>query len=86
MANMYFSDAERGAKPRTKEEIPDTLWSGIIGLIQSELSKQSFAIDFPDECPDGGAVSGTDHHRMSLLLKGEIPEVEWPLQLELKPE
>jgi hypothetical protein len=60
MAGNYFSDSERGAKPRTKEEIPDELWGGIVGLIGSELSKQSFAIDFPEECPDRGAVCGTD--------------------------
>lgn len=85
MVEKYFSDTERGAKPRTSEEISDTLWAGIVGLIESELNKQSFAIDFPDQCSDGGAVAGTDHHRMSLLLRGEIREIEWPLQLESKP-
>jgi len=82
----YFSDRERGAKPRTKEEIPDELWGGIVGLISSELSKHSFAIDFPEKCPDGGAVSATDQQQLSLLLKGEIPQAEWPPRLDSKPD
>ena len=86
MAENYFSDLERGAKPRTKEEIPDELWGGIVGLIGSELSKQSFAIDFPEECPDRGAVFDTDQHQLSLLLKGEIPDIEWPPYSETKPD
>lgn len=86
MVGNYFSDSERGAKPRTKEEIPDELWGGIVGLIGSELGKQSFAIDFPEECPDGGAICGTDQHQLSLLLKGEIPEVEWPPYSGAKPD
>ena len=82
----YFSNSERGAKPRTKEDIPDELWGGIVGIIGSEISKQSFAIDFPEECYDGGAVSGTDQQQLSLLLKGEIPEAEWPPKSESKPD
>lgn len=84
--STYFSDKERAPKPRTKEDIPDELWAGIVGLVASELGKHSFAVDFPYECQDGGAVAGTDEHPLSLLLKGEIPDIQWPLQIEPQPE
>lgn len=84
--STYFSDKERAPKPRTKEDIPDALWAGIMGLVASEIGKNSFAIDFPYECPDGGAVAGTDEHHLPLLLKGEIPDIQWPLQQEPKPD
>ncbi|MEK6792061.1 MAG: hypothetical protein AABY45_10225 [Deltaproteobacteria bacterium] len=86
MVGNYFSDSERGAKPRTKEDIPDELWGGIVGLIGSELSKQSFAIDFPEKCPDGGAVCDTDQPQLMLLLEGEIPQAEWPPQAQSRPD
>ena len=84
--STYFSDKERAPKPRTKEDIPDALWAGIVGLVASELGKNSFAVDFPYECPDGGAVVGTDEHHLLLLLKGEIPDIQWPLQQEPQPD
>lgn len=85
-ASTYFSDKERAPKSRTKEDIPDALWVGIVGLVASELGKNSFAVDFPYECRDGGAVAGTDEHNLSLLLKGEIADIQWPLQQEPQPD
>ncbi len=86
MVGNYYSDSERGIKPRIKEDIPDELWQGLIGLIGSELNKQSFAIDFPELCPDGSEIYNTNQNLLSLRLMGEISEIEWPLRLETKPD
>lgn len=82
----YFSDKELGPPSRTSEEISEAAWGGIIALVKSELNKNSFGLDFPLECPDGGAIAGNDWNNFSLLLRGEIPAVPWPLDPEALPD
>lgn len=47
MNNLYFSDREIGAKPRTKEEIGADVLRGIVSLIESRIDDGSFGIEFP---------------------------------------
>lgn len=75
----YFSDREKGYRPRTSEDISDTVWEGIVGYISSELDKGSFGLDFPLECPDGGAIYGSDAGNLERVLHAEIPDISWPL-------
>lgn len=86
MATSYFSDSESGMKARTEEEISDDLWGSLVGLIQSELGKQSFAYSFPVNCEESGEVYDTDQCQLSLLLKGQIQEINWPLDPSVKPD
>lgn len=48
-------------------------------MVKSELNQNSFGLDFPSECPDGGAVDSNDWDNFSLLLRGEIRGISWPL-------
>ncbi|MBF0186294.1 MAG: stationary phase or STEss regulating sigma factor [Magnetococcales bacterium] len=57
----YFSDQERGKAESTKEDIPDQVWRGIFGHIHSLIDDGSFGESFPETCPDGPAVVGTDY-------------------------
>src|SRR5207249_85730 len=82
----YFSDKELGPRPRTSEEINQLAWGGIVAVVQSELDKNSFGLDFPCECPDGGAVAGNDWNNFSLRLRGEIPSMPWPLRPKPVPD
>ena len=79
---QYFSDQERGPQPRSLETISPTAWGGIIAAVKSAVEDGSFGEDFPETCPDGGAVCGSDSKAFPLALKAEVHGIEWPLQLE----
>lgn len=81
----YFSDRERGPRPRTRLEVEAPAWGGLVALIDSYVKNGSFGIDFPESCPDGRGPTGTDAHSFSLALRAEIPDIEWPLRAESVP-
>ena len=68
----YFSDRQRGSKPGTEEAISPTVWGGVVALIQSLIATGAFAFKFPDLCPDGAGVSGTDENALRLAVQAEI--------------
>jgi hypothetical protein len=53
MSKTYFSDRERGPRPRVNENIAYPAWGGIIAIVESMMAKGYFGLDFPRECPDG---------------------------------
>ena len=79
----YFSDRERGPRPRTGEQLTPEAWGGIVTLIRTLISTGAFGYRYPAMCPDGGGPFGTDEPALSLALRAEIPELEWPLQAPL---
>lgn len=79
MGTDYFSDREVGPPPRTSEDIPETVWGGIVAHVTSLLGNGAFGGDFPDECHDGGAVVGNNERTFSLAVRAEIPDIPWPL-------
>lgn len=81
----YFSDRERGPRPRTKLEIEALPWGGLIALIGSYVSSGGFGIDFPESYPDGRGPTGTDTHAFGLALRAEIPDIDWPLRADTIP-
>lgn len=81
----YFSDRERGPRPRTKLEIEAPSWGGLIALIDSYVSNGGFGVDFPESCLDGYGPTGTDMHAFGLALRAEIPDIEWPLRADTIP-
>lgn len=82
----YFSDKERGPKPRVGEVITAAAWGGIVSLVESLINAGAFGESYPETCPDGAGTIGTNEHSMSLALKGEIPDVEWPLKTTVRVE
>src|SRR5262245_31344246 len=72
----YFSDQERGPRPRIEQEIAGAAWLGIAGLVNSLETAGAFGVDFPQECADGGAIVGTSHSLVQAL-RGDLPELEW---------
>src|SRR5262245_25453310 len=85
MSNAYFSDRERGPRPRIDENIDYPAWGGIIALVESMISKGHFGIDFPKECPDGEGPVGSDERVMVLAMRGDIPGIQWPFEERLLP-
>lgn len=76
----YFSDKERGPIPRINEIISPTVWGGIVAIAQSLISTGAFGFKFPDCCPDGAGVVGTDEKALALVVRAEISDLPWPLQ------
>lgn len=82
----YFSDKERGSMPRTTENITPVAWGGIVALIKGLISLGAFGGRYPEMCPDGASIIGTDELTFSLAMKAEIPVIEWPLKTERKKD
>jgi hypothetical protein len=76
----YFSDKQRGLRPRTEEQLTPAALGGIVALIQSLISTGAFAYKYPEMCPDGTGPYGTDGQALSLAVQAEIPDLEWPLR------
>ena len=80
---QYYSDQEKGPVPRTAEIISPQAWGGIVAVVTSAIQDGSFGEDFPEVCPDGSCVYGTDIQTFKLALKAEISGIDWPLQTEV---
>ncbi len=82
MNTSYFSDRERGPRPRIREEIPQGAWGGIVVAIGSRVTDGSFGCRYPLQCEDGEGTCGCDEQQLRLALVSEIPEIEWPLRAD----
>ena len=79
MANdNYYSDREFGQRQRVEEEVSDTAWGGIAALVIKRIKSGWFGSEYPEECPDGSDVIGTNETMMSLAINGDIPDLVWP--------
>jgi len=82
----YFGERERGAAPRTREELTAAAWGGIVAEVTRLLRTGGFAESFPAQnCRDGPAITGCDAHHFYLALQAEHPSVTTPLTAELLP-
>ena len=71
----YFSDREIGERPRTAEEIGESVWGGLSALIDSRVEDGSFGVDFPDTCHDGFGPIGTNRRSFEAVMRAEIPDL-----------
>ncbi len=71
----YFSDRETGGRPRTEEEINEAVWRGIRSLIESRVEDGSFGQRFPEVCPDGSVICGTNEGSFSDRVNAIVPDV-----------
>jgi hypothetical protein len=79
MSDFYFSDRERGPRPRTSEDIDATVWAALRHLIEVRIEDGSFGYKFPEACPDGAGPCGCDRRKFDTIARAEIPELpeEW---------
>ncbi len=77
MATTYFSDRERGPHSRIREEIDSDVFEALRGVVQKHFERHRFAMNFPENCPDGTDICGTDSRMFASILKGNIPAIEW---------
>jgi hypothetical protein len=83
---QYFSDKERGLKPRIEQTVSASAWGGIVAFLESLMSSGAFGYQFPEMCPDpdGARTIGTDYQTFELAAKAEIPSITWPLQTTVR--
>ena len=82
----YFSDRQRGPRPRTNEIIEPSVWGGIYAIVSALLSNGSFGCSFPENCPDGYGVIGHDSRALELMLKAQHPDMPYSLPLDDTPD
>jgi|AGTN01.2.fsa_nt_gi hypothetical protein len=75
MSYLYFSDRERGARPRTSEEIGATVWAALRHQIETRIEDGSFGYKFPENCHDGAGPCGCDQRKFDELARAEIPNL-----------
>ena len=75
MTTPYFSDREKGPRPRTVEEIGQPIWGGIIALIRKRWNDGSFGYGFPLPCSDDRGVYGCNANDFMLRAQAEIPGI-----------
>lgn len=79
MAFKYFSEVEKGAVPRSAEDISPQAWGGVVAAVNAAVNAGGFGEEFPQTCPDGSAVCGTDEDAFKLAMQAEVPNMRWPL-------
>ncbi|WP_233958295.1 AbiJ-NTD4 domain-containing protein [Pectobacterium versatile] len=82
----YFSDKENGPVQRNNSEITIKIWAGLVSCINVLVNKGYFGKHFPEECPDGQGCIGTDAIDFKAVLQAEIPNLDWPLVVEVEDD
>ena len=62
---MLYSERTLGTKPRVKEVVDHSIWKGLIKILESLKTKNFFAEEYPETCPDNpSAIYGTDENKL----------------------
>jgi hypothetical protein len=80
MTIEYYSDKERGPAPRSADIISPKAWGGIAAFVISLVEGGAFGEEFPQTCPDGSYVTGTNVQFFDLAMQAEVPGIAWPLE------
>ena len=82
----YFSEKEHGLKARIKGHISPEVWAGIVAHIHSLILNGAFGKSFPETCPDGAGIIGTDNDAFYNALRAEVTDIELPLRTTKSPD
>jgi hypothetical protein len=76
----FYSDRTTGQNLRETEEITEPAWRGVLALVNNKINSNFLAQQFPDPCPDGAGVVGTQTTNLVGMMEALIPGFEWPPQ------
>lgn len=76
----YFSDRENGPRARTEQVISPIVWAGVVATVQALINSGAFGLRFPERCPDGQAICGSDTDALAASVIAEMPGLVWPLE------
>lgn len=70
----YFSDKEQLNKDKKlTETISVNVWNGIVVFVNSLISNNNLAKDFPSKCPDGYDICGVNEHEFFVGANSIVP-------------
>jgi hypothetical protein len=78
-----YSDRIDGPLPRTHEALTEETVRGLVGLIGRRIDSHWLASEFPEHCPDGSGIVGTNRRAISDEIEALIPGVEWPPRTDI---
>ena len=81
----YFTERAALGRARDIEEITLDAWKGICAQIRVRVVNGSFGSSFPEECPDGQGIIGTNIALLRDAVAGYFPGLQWPLNSEEVP-
>ncbi|MFE5702185.1 hypothetical protein [Rhodococcus koreensis] len=79
-SSSFYSDRVSGPIPQDQDELGDHTRSGLIAYIGTLVNKHWFAAEFPEECPDGNEICGTEKNGLGTAIEALIPGIEWPFR------
>lgn len=85
MTSAFYSDRTHGPRPRDRQHVPVEAWRALIALIDGKIEGNWLASDFPDRCPDGNGVAGTDRQNLFDAMFALVG-IEWPPYRGEEPE
>jgi len=72
----YFSEREKGDRPREFDTIGEAEWGGIQALLRARIADGSFGASFPESCPDGAGPIGADEASLWQAIRAEVPNFQ----------
>src|SRR5665647_688695 len=86
VSNAFYSDRSAGPRPRDLDAVSESAWRGLAAVLEQYIDSDWLAKVFPDQCPDGNGVCGTDRRNLFDLLGALVPDLgEWPLNRHTVP-
>ena len=88
----YFSERERGERPRNNAEMDIRVWRGLQAMICTRVEDGSFGKKFPENCQDGIGAIGTDSEAFWVTIQAHIQGISrrpWHIEPEypdIEPE
>lgn len=72
-------------RTRDLDIVPASTQRGILALSNRALDSNWLAREFPDRCPDGNGVAGTDRSAALDTLRALVPDLLWPPSVDDAP-
>ena len=84
MSTTYFSERERGPRPRMAEAISQPVRRALLRQIQLGIGNGSYGWRFPEQCGDERGACGTDERAFWDTAAAEVPDLLLPENASLE--
>lgn len=86
MTDSFYSDRTGGPRSRDLDYVTASAWRAILAAVDSKINANWLAKEFPELCPDGNGVAGTNTNNLYSTLEALVPGVEWRPSDEEPPD